>query len=78
MVGHVAPEAVRGGAIAALRDGDEVTIDVEARTLEVALSDDEIERRIAAYEPPGPAYRTGVLAKYARTVSSASDGAVTG
>jgi dihydroxy-acid dehydratase len=77
MVGHVAPEAVKGGPIAALRDGDEVTIDVEARKLEVALSAAEIERRIAEYEPPEPEYRTGVLAKYARTVSSASDGALT-
>jgi dihydroxy-acid dehydratase len=77
MVGHVAPEAIKGGPIAALRDGDEVTIDVEARKLEVALSAAEIERRLAEYEPPEPEYRTGVLAKYARTVSSASDGALT-
>jgi dihydroxy-acid dehydratase len=78
MVGHVAPEAVKGGPIAALRDGDEVTIDVEGRRLEVALAGPEIERRIAAYEPPRPAYPTGVLAKYARSVGSASRGAVTG
>jgi dihydroxy-acid dehydratase len=77
MVGHVAPEAVKGGPIAALRDGDEVTIDVEGRRLEVALAGREIERRIAAYEPPRPAYPTGVLAKYARSVGSASRGAVT-
>ena len=77
MVGHVAPEAVKGGAIAALREGDEVTIDVEARKLQVALTDDEIERRIAAYEPPPPAYETGVLAKYAKSVGSASEGAIT-
>jgi dihydroxy-acid dehydratase len=77
MVGHVAPEAVKGGAIAALREGDEVTIDVEARTLEVALTDDEIERRIAAYEAPEPAYASGVLAKYANSVGSASEGAIT-
>jgi dihydroxy-acid dehydratase len=77
MVGHVAPEALRGGPIAALRDGDEVTIDVEGRTLEVALSDEEIERRIAEYEQPAPTYETGVLAKYARSVSSASEGAIT-
>ncbi|MGH2985744.1 MAG: dihydroxy-acid dehydratase, partial [Solirubrobacterales bacterium] len=78
MVGHVAPEAVKGGPIAAVREGDEVTIDVDARRLELGLGDEEIERRIAEYEPPEPAYRTGVLAKYARTVSSASVGALTG
>ena len=77
MVGHVAPEALRGGPIAALRDGDEVTIDVDARTLEVALSDEEIDRRVAAYEPPPPMYETGVIAKYAGSVGSASEGAIT-
>jgi dihydroxy-acid dehydratase len=77
MVGHVAPEAVKGGPIAALRDGDEVTIDVDGRRLEVALSDEEIASRIAAYEQPPPAYETGVLAKYAKSVSSASIGAIT-
>ncbi|MGI8461462.1 MAG: dihydroxy-acid dehydratase [Solirubrobacterales bacterium] len=78
MVGHVAPEAAKGGAIAAIRDGDEVTIDVEGRRLEVALSDEEIAERIAAYESPPPAYESGVMAKYAKTVSSASVGAITG
>ena len=78
MVGHVAPEAAKGGPIAALREGDEVTIDVEARTLEVALSAEEIEHRIAEYRQPEPAYSSGVLAKYAKTVSSAAEGAVTG
>jgi dihydroxy-acid dehydratase len=77
MVGHVAPEAVKGGPIAALRDGDEVTIDVEGRRLEAALSDEEIAQRLAEYEAPEPHYRTGVMAKYARSVSSASEGAVT-
>ena len=77
MVGHVAPEAVHGGPIAALRDGDEVTIDVERRVLEVALSDDEIAKRIADYKAPEPVYTTGVLAKYAKSVSSASHGAIT-
>ena len=77
MIGHVAPEAAKGGPIAALRDGDRVTVDVEGRRLEVALPDDEIERRVAAYESPPPAYRSGVLAKYARSVGSASAGAVT-
>ena len=77
MVGHVAPEAAKGGPIAALRDGDEVTIDVEGRRLEVALSDSEIAERLAAYESPPPTYTTGVLAKYARSVGSASEGAIT-
>jgi dihydroxy-acid dehydratase len=78
MVGHVAPEAAKGGPIAAVRDGDEVTIDVEGRRLEVALSDGEIAERIAAYESPPPAYESGVMRKYANTVSSASAGAITG
>ena len=77
MVGHVAPEAVKGGPIAALREGDEVTVDVQARELRVDLTDDEIERRIAEYQSPEPEYETGVMAKYARSVSSASEGAVT-
>jgi dihydroxy-acid dehydratase len=77
MVGHVAPEAVKGGPIAALRDGDEVTIDVDARRLDVDLATDEIASRIEAYEAPAPSYPTGVMAKYARSVSSASEGAVT-
>jgi dihydroxy-acid dehydratase len=77
MVGHVAPEAIKGGAIAALREGDQVTIDVAGRTLEVALTDEEIERRVAEYRPPEPLYKSGVMAKYAATVSSASAGAIT-
>jgi dihydroxy-acid dehydratase len=76
MVGHVAPEAARGGPIAALRDGDVVTVDVEARELRVALPDDELAARLAAVEPPAPRYASGVLARYARYVSSASEGAV--
>jgi dihydroxy-acid dehydratase len=77
MAGHVAPEAVHGGPIAAVNDGDEITIDVDARRLDVKLSDDEIAQRVAAYKPPPPAYEHGVLAKYAKLVSSASQGAVT-
>jgi dihydroxy-acid dehydratase len=76
-VGHVAPEATRGGAIAAIRDGDEVTIDVDARRLDVALDDDEIAARVAAYDAPVSPDATGVLAKYAALVTSASRGAVT-
>jgi len=78
MVGHVAPEAAKGGAIAAIRDGDEVTIDVDARRLEIALTDEEIAERVAAYTSPPPAYERGVMAKYAATVGSASEGAITG
>jgi dihydroxy-acid dehydratase len=77
MAGHVAPEARRGGPIAAVRDGDTISFDVEARRIDVELSDDEIEKRIAAYEPPPPPYKSGVMAKYAASVSSASEGAVT-
>ena len=78
MVGHVAPEAAHGGPIAAVAEGDTVTIDVAERRLDVDLSDEEIARRVAAYEiPPNGESGTGVLAKYAKLVSSASLGAVT-
>jgi dihydroxy-acid dehydratase len=77
MAGHVAPEAVKGGPIAAVRTGDMITIDVDKRRMDVELSDEEIAERIAAYEPPPNPDRTGVLAKYAALVSSASEGAVT-
>ncbi|MEJ7781702.1 MAG: dihydroxy-acid dehydratase [Solirubrobacteraceae bacterium] len=78
MAGHVAPEAVRGGPIAAVRDGDEIVIDVDARRLEVTLDDAEIAARVRDYQPPEPTDTTGVLGKYARLVGSASEGAVTG
>jgi dihydroxy-acid dehydratase len=78
MVGHVAPEAVHGGPIAAVREGDTVTIDVENRRLDVDLADEEIAARVAAYEAPDNGESgTGVLAKYAKLVSSAAEGAVT-
>ena len=77
MVGHVAPEAAHGGPIAALRDGDTIEIDVGARELRVVLEAEEIEKRLADWNPPAPRYRSGVFAKYARTVSSAAEGAVT-
>jgi dihydroxy-acid dehydratase len=77
MAGHVAPEAARGGPIASLRDGDTVEFDVDARELNVELSDEEIRERTSAYEPPPPPYGNGVLAKYARHVGSASEGAIT-
>jgi len=77
MVGHIAPEAFRGGPIAALREGDTVVIDVAAGSLHAELSDDEIAARLADWRPPAPHYESGVLAKYAALVSSASEGAVT-
>jgi len=77
MCAHVAPEAVRGGPIAAVADGDEITIDVDARRLDVALDEGEIAARISAYTAPPNPDATGVLAKYAKLVSSASEGAVT-
>ena len=66
-----------GGPIAAVRDGDVITIDVPNRRMDVALSDEEIAARVAAYEPPPREYATGVLAKYAKLVGSASEGAIT-
>jgi dihydroxy-acid dehydratase len=76
MVGHVAPEAARGGPLAAVRDGDRITIDIEARSLHVDLSAEEIERRLAAVTPPAPLYDSGVFARYRASVGSASEGAV--
>ena len=77
MVGHVAPEAFRGGPLAVVQNGDAITIDSEARELRVELSDDEIAARLRDWTPPPPRHEGGVLAKYARLVSSASEGAVT-
>jgi dihydroxy-acid dehydratase len=77
MAGHVAPEAVRGGPIGAVRDGDRITFDVEARRIDVDLTDEQIAERVAEYRPPEPRYRSGVMAKYAASVGSASEGAVT-
>ena len=77
MAGHVAPEAAHGGPIAALRDGDTVTFDIENRTLGVDLPEGELEARLAQWSEPEPRFATGVMAKYAALVSSASEGAVT-
>jgi len=77
MIGHVAPEAADGGTIAILRNGDIVNIDVKKRRLDVELSAAEIKRRLRKVKAPKTRYRSGALAKYARLVSSASDGAVT-
>ena len=78
MVGHVSPEAARGGPLAALQDGDIVVVDVESRELRTELADDEVAARLADWQPPAPRYTQGVFAKYAALVSSASEGAVTG
>jgi len=77
MIGHVAPEAALGGPLAALRDGDVVTIDADARSLSVALDAKTIASRLASWTAPKPRYTSGVFAKYAALVSSASDGAIT-
>ncbi len=77
MIGHVAPEAVKGGPIGAIRDGDEITVDIDNRRLEVALTPEQIDERLKAYSPPKPLFDRGVMAKYAKTVSSASLGAIT-
>ncbi|TVM06583.1 MAG: dihydroxy-acid dehydratase, partial [Halomonas sp.] len=77
VVGHVSPEAFVGGPLALVEDGDAITIDAEADTIDVHISDDEMTRRRAAWQQPTPRYAKGVLAKYAKQVSSASTGAVT-
>ena len=73
----MSPEAARGGPIAALKDGDMVVFDINARRLDVELSDAEIKTRLATWREPEWRYKTGVFAKYAALVSSASEGAVT-
>jgi dihydroxy-acid dehydratase len=77
VVGHVAPEAAVGGALALVHEGDPVTIDAERRLLQLEVDEGEIARRRAAWKPPSPRYTSGVLAKYARVVGSAARGAVT-
>lgn len=77
VVGHVTPEAIEGGPIAIVKDGDEITIDAEKQQVVLHLEEAEIESRLAVWNKPAPRYTRGVLAKYARTVSSASEGAVT-
>jgi dihydroxy-acid dehydratase len=78
MVGHVAPEAARGGPLAAVRDGDRITIDIEAGSLHVDLTDAAIAQRLATATPPAPLYDSGVFARYRASVGSASEGAVLG
>ncbi len=77
MIAHIAPEAAVGGAIAAVREGDTIVIDVANRKLQLDVADSELQRRLAQWSPPEPRYRSGVFAKYANSVSSASYGAVT-
>ena len=77
MAGHVAPEAAHGGPIAAVRDGDTILFDIKARRLDVEISEQELKARLSQWTAPVPRYKTGVMAKYAKLVSSASEGAVT-
>ena len=77
VVGHVAPEAFVGGPLALIEEGDSITIDAGTNRLSVELTDKELERRRQIWTPPAPRYERGVLAKYARLVSSAAEGAVT-
>jgi len=77
MAGHVAPEAAHGGPIAGLRDGDTVVFDIKARRLDVMISPEEMKERLRNWSAPPPRYKSGVMAKYARLVSSASEGAIT-
>ena len=78
MAGHVSPEASRGGPLALVRDGDMVALDIPGRRLDLEVPEAELQQRKAAWVGPAPRYKTGVLGKYARLVSSASIGAVTG
>jgi dihydroxy-acid dehydratase len=77
MIGHIAPEAADGGPIAALKNGDTIVIDIKKRRLDVELAPAELKRRLKAVKPPKPRYTSGVMVKYARLVSSASEGAIT-
>ncbi len=77
MVGHVSPEAMMGGPIAAVREGEIIVLDIDARRVDVEIPDEEIRSRLEEWVPPPPRYTSGVLAKYASLVSSASEGAVT-
>jgi dihydroxy-acid dehydratase len=77
MVGHIAPEAARGGPLAAVREGDSIVVDIENRRLDLEISDEELASRLAEWTAPEPRYKRGVFAKYAAGVSSASEGAIT-
>src|SRR5574341_187697 len=77
MAGHVAPEAAVGGPIAAVEEGDLITLDINARRLDVEVSADVLQTRLAQWRPPQPKYASGVFAKYVALVSSAAEGAIT-
>jgi dihydroxy-acid dehydratase len=77
IIGHIVPEAAVGGPIAVIENGDVIKIDAVAHTIDMEVSDEEIQRRLQAWRPPKPKVRRGTLAKYARLVSSASEGALT-
>jgi dihydroxy-acid dehydratase len=77
MIGHISPEAAVGGPIAALRDGDTITIDIDSRRIDVDLSAAQKDERMRGWTKPKPHYTTGVFAKYAAHVTSASEGAIT-
>jgi dihydroxy-acid dehydratase len=77
MVGHVAPEAARGGPIAAIAEGDSISIDIAQRRIDIEVAPETLAKRLAGWQAPAPRYRSGVFAKYSALVSSASDGAVT-
>lgn len=77
VVGHITPEAMVGGPIAIIEDGDTITIDAEKNEINLAMTDEEIQRRLSAWVAPEPNVKRGVLAKYAKTVGSASEGAIT-
>jgi dihydroxy-acid dehydratase len=76
MIGHVAPEAARGGPIAAVRDGDSIIIDLDSRRLDLDLPPDEIAARLQAWTAPAPRYTSGVFGRYAALVGSAAEGAI--
>ena len=77
MIGHVAPEAFVGGPIAIVQSGDRISLDISKRALTIGISAAELRKRLKKWKPPKPRYSSGVMAKYARDVSSASLGAVT-
>jgi dihydroxy-acid dehydratase len=77
-VGHVSPEAMQGGPIAAVREGDRIRIDIPGKTITLLVSEDDIRQRLASWSPPGPRITRGYMARYAKMVSSADKGAVVG
>jgi dihydroxy-acid dehydratase len=77
MIGHVTPEAAVGGPIALIEEGDIITVDVDAKALDLEVAEDVLAARLARWTPPAPRYTTGALAKYAALVSPASEGAIT-